>query len=411
MNPATVHVLANGLSVVLVPCEAESVAFGLFVASGSRHEPRRLSGISHFIEHMLFKGTPTRSPFDITRAIEGRGGNFNAYTGEESTCYYAHLPSEYLEDAVNILSDMYLNATFPEEEFEREKKVVIEEIRMYADEPESVAAENLQLGLFPDSALGRSVAGSEKTLLPMTAETLRDYCHSHYRPSNTIAVVVGAFDPDYALSVVSRALGRMRNGRRFSDADVDLSRPPKAEITSYKSDISQAQMALGFRTFGFHDSRKFAATVLDGILGRGMASRLFQEIREKRGLSYDISSRMQFFRDAGIFSITAGVEPSKLSETVRTTTRELSRVSEKLVSAKELSRIKEFLIGNFRLSHEKITSKLFYYGQTMLAFGKPMSPREQVEAIHRVSSEDVREVARLVFKDENRCLSTVLPRT
>lgn len=107
MNPATVHVLANGLSVVLVPCEAESVAFGLFVASGSRHEPRRLSGISHFIEHMLFKGTPTRSPFDITRAIEGRGGNFNAYTGEESTCYYAHLPSEYLEDAVNILSDMY----------------------------------------------------------------------------------------------------------------------------------------------------------------------------------------------------------------------------------------------------------------------------------------------------------------
>lgn len=412
MRSVTARVLPNGLRVVLVPCEAESVAFGLFVSSGSRHEPERLSGISHFIEHMLFKGTPTRKPIDITRSIEGRGGNFNAYTGEESTCYYAHLPSEYLEESVDILSDMYLNATFPKEEFEREKKVVIDEIRMYADEPESVASENLQLGLFPDSALGRSVAGSEKTLLPMTADDLRAYCRSHYLPSNTTAVVVGAFAEDHALSVVSRALGGKCKGRRCgADAgDIDFSRPTKGEITAYKSDISQAQLALGFRTFGFHDLRKFAATVLDGILGRGMSSRLFQEIREKRGLSYDISSRMQFFKDAGVFSITAGIEPSKLAQVLKTIRGELVRISEKLVSARELKQIKEFLVGNFRLSHEKVTSKLFYYGQTMLAFGQPIAPQDQIEAIHRVSSEDVRAVARAIFRDENRCLSTVLPR-
>ena len=130
---AGVHTLANGMRVVLVPCEAESVAVGVFIASGSRHEPPRLAGISHLIEHMLFKGTPTRKPVDITRAIEGRGGMFNAMTGEESTCYYAHLPDEYLDEAVDILSDMYLRATVPDEEFEREKQVVVEEIRMYAD--------------------------------------------------------------------------------------------------------------------------------------------------------------------------------------------------------------------------------------------------------------------------------------
>lgn len=411
MNPASVHVLPNGLRVVLVPCEAESVAFGLFVASGSRHEPRRLAGISHFIEHMLFKGTPTRRPFDITRAIEGRGGNFNAYTGEESTCYYAHLPSEYLEDAVDIISDMYLNATFPEEEFEREKRVVIEEIRMYADDPDSVAAENLQLGLFPHSSLGCSVAGSEKTLMPMTAEDLRSYCQSHYIPSRTIAVVVGAFSVEHALSVVAGALGGMRKGRGFGVGKVDLTRPPKREITAYKSDITQAQMALGYRTFGYLDRRKYAAAVLDGILGRGMSSRLFQEVREKRGLSYDIASRMQFFRDTGVFSISAGIEPSKLERLLKTVSGELNRISRSLVSAREMKQIKEFLIGNFRLSHEKVTSKLFFYGQMMLALGHTITPQDQVEEIRRVSSEDVRDLARAIFRDENRCLSTVLPRT
>ena len=159
MSPHS-ETLKNGLRVVYVPCEAESVAFGLFISSGSRYEEARVAGISHFIEHMLFKGTPTRRPIDITRAIEGRGGNFNAFTGEEATCYYAHLPDEYLNEAVEILGDMYLNASMPDDEFAREKQVVIEEIRMYADEPDAVAMENLQRSLFPCNPIGAPVAGS-----------------------------------------------------------------------------------------------------------------------------------------------------------------------------------------------------------------------------------------------------------
>ena len=421
------------MRVVLVPCEAESVAFGLFVASGSRHETAKTAGISHFIEHMLFKGTPTRSPLDITRAIEGRGGNFNACTGEESTCYYAHLPSEYLGEAVDILADMYLNALILEDEFVREKEVVIEEIKMYADEPDSVAMENLQRNLFPDSQLGAPVAGTPASLAPMRPKDLKRYIRSHYRPDNTVAVLVGAFDPEAAVREVAKrfpkkAVGgvssRDRNvasplgcankgdatflSREKSGDATFLSRKIKGEHTAFK-DIAQAQLALGYRTFGIADPRKYAATVMDAVLGRGMMSRLFQEVREKRGLSYDISSRMQFFQDAGMFTVTAGLDAAKRAKALATVDRELKRLCAKRVSSAELGRTKEFLVGNFRLSHEKITSKLFFYGQTMLSFGRLVSPQEQIAGIRAVTAADVQAVARAVFRPENRSVSWVLP--
>ena len=398
---------------MLVPCEAESVAVGLFIASGSRHETAKTAGISHFIEHMLFKGTPTRKPIDITRAIEGRGGNFNACTGEESTCYFAHLPCEYLAEAVDILSDMYLRATIPSDEFIREKQVIIEEIRMYADEPDSVAMENLQRALFPKSQLGAPVAGTPESLKPMRPADLRRYIGSHYLPSNTVVVIVGNFDEAKALRLVEKAMvGRLilkpprRGALRIT--------PPTGEKTiplvSASKDIAQAQLALGYRTFGIRDDRKYAATVMDAILGRGMSSRLFQEVREKRGLSYDISSRMQFFQDAGMFTVTAGLDPAKAKDALATIDRELKRIREKSVSAAELKRTKDFLIGNFRLSHEKVTSKLFFYGQTMLSFGRLVSPQEQIDGIRAVTVTDVKRVANAILKKPNRSVSWVVPK-
>ena len=410
MTPVSLHVLKNGLRVVLVPCEAESVAFGLFVASGSRHEPAKLAGISHFIEHMLFKGTPTRKPVDITRAIEGRGGNFNAFTSEESTCYYAHLPSEYLSEAVEILSDMYLNAAIPDDEFEKEKQVVIEEIRMYADEPDSVAAENLQRAIFPKNSLGVPVAGSPETLVPMTPKVLRNYIRSHYLPRNTIAVVAGSFDESAALALVELYLGSHRSrSAAFGFGPVDFAVPPVANVSAQK-DVNQTQLAIGYRTFGVRDQRKYAATVMDAVLGRGMSSRLFQEVREKRGLSYDISSRMHFFADAGMFTITAGLDGARLELAMKTIDRELARMRERRVGAAELRRTKEYLVGNFRLSHEKVTSKMFFYGSTMLSFGRLMTPQEQIDGITAVTSADLQAVANSILRPESRCVSTVQPR-
>ena len=410
MTPASLHVLKNGLKVVLVPCEAESVAFGLFIASGSRHEPAHLAGISHLIEHMLFKGTPTRRPVDITRAIEGRGGNFNAYTSEESTCYYAHLPSEYLAEAVEILSDMYLNAAMPDDEFAKEKQVVIEEIRMYADEPDSVAAENLQRALFPKNPVGSPVAGSPETLAPMTPKVLRDYMRSHYLPQNTVAVVAGSFDASAALALVELYLGSRRSRvKPFTFESVDFSVPPVAKVSAAK-DVNQTQLAIGYRTFGLRDPRKYSATVMDAVLGRGMASRLFQEVREKRGLSYDISSRMHFFEDSGMFTITAGLDGAKLALAMKTIDRELTRLRERRVGSAELRRIKEYLIGNFRLAHERVTSKMFFYGSTMLAFGRLVAPQEQIDGIAAVTSADLQAVANEILRTEVRSISTVQPR-
>lgn len=412
MMKAQLLTLRNGLRAVLVPCEAESIAFGLFVASGSRHEDAKSAGISHFIEHMLFKGTPTRTPLDITQAIEGRGGNFNACTGEESTCYFAHMPNECLDEAVDILSDMYLRATIPADEFAREKQVVIEEIKMYADEPDSVAMENLQRNLFPDSPLGAPVAGSAQSLGPMTPAVLRRYVKTHYRADNTIAVLVGAFDPDRARATLEAQLGRF--ARRAGAADAvrgdDPAHVPVVPHVSVAREINQAQLALGYRTFGLRDPRKYAATVLDAVLGRGMSSRLFQEVREKRGLSYDISSRMHFFADAGMFTVTAGLDAAKAEATLATVDRELKRVATRRVGAEELRRTKEFLIGNFRLSHEKMTSKMFFYGQTMLAFGRLVEPAEQVEGIRAVTAADVQAVAREIFQTKNRAVSWVVPK-
>ena len=176
-----------------------------------------------------------------------------------------------------------------------------------------------------------------------------------------------------------------------------------------KKDIHQTQLALGYRTFGIRDRRKYAATVLDAILGRGMSSRLFQEVREKRGLSYDIASRMQFFRDAGMFTVTAGLDASKAKLALSTIERELKRVCEKKIPAAELARAKEFLVGNFRLSHERVTSKLFFYGQTMLSFGRLMSPDEQVAEIKAVTAADVQAVAKAIFRPCNRSISWVVP--
>ena len=409
---ATLQRLPNGLKLVLVPDDhVESVSFGLFVASGSRHEKSRDAGISHFIEHMLFKGTRKRGPLDISRAIEGRGGNFNAFTSEEGTCFYASMPCECLDTAIDIIADMYANAAIPEAEFVRERNVILEEIKMYDDEPDSVASENLSRALFPKNALGLPIAGSAKTLLPMTAERLRAYIRRAYVPSATTAVVAGRFDPDRAADLVGAALGAMKGGRPLRHVPVDGRVRPVPEVRAER-DIRQVQLARGFRMFGVRAPfrKKCAATVFDAMMGRSMSSRLFQSVRERRGLSYDIRSQLQFFEDAGGWAITAGLDTSRVDAALAAIERELDRIRTVKPSAAELKRTKEYLVGNFRLGLESMRARLFYYGNCVQTYGRIKEPGAMVADLNAVTAEDVRQVAEEILDPKNRAISWVVPK-
>jgi predicted Zn-dependent peptidase len=239
---------------------------------------------------------------------------------------------------------------------------------------------------------------------------MKDYIASHYRADNTIAVIAGRFCGDKALKAVEKRLSCLpASAKKVGARRQPRFQKPVSEITVSK-DVQQTQLALGYRTFGIADGRKYAASVFDAVMGRGMSSRLFQEVREKRGLSYDISSRMQFFSDAGIWSVTAGVDPAKAGRALEVIDRELRRICDRKVGAAELKRTKEFLTGNFRISHERVQAKLFFYAQTMLSYGKLVMPEEQVEGIRSVTAVDVQAVAAEILDPSRRSLSTVVPR-
>ncbi len=410
---AILEILPNGLKLVLVPDDhVESICFGLFVASGSRHEAPECAGISHFIEHMLFKGTKTRSALEISQAIEGRGGNFNAYTSEEGTCFYANMPFNLLGTAVEILTDMYAHAAIPDGEFERERHVVLEEIKMYDDEPDSVASENLSRALFPKNALGLPIAGSEATLGKMTPKTLRDYIRRAYVPKATCAVIAGHFEPAVARKMILRALGERSGGEPLPYEKVKARPRPLKEIRATR-DIQQVQLALGFRTFGVFASlrKKSAANVFDCLMGRTMSSRLFQSVREKRGLSYDIRSQLQFFDDVGGWAVTAGLDTTRVDEAVATIEREFARIRAKRPSTAELRRTKDYLLGNFRLGFENQRSRMFYFGGCTQTYSKIIPPAEMIAAIEAVTADDVLAVANEILQDALKSYSWVTPKS
>jgi len=281
---------------------------------------------------------------------------------------------------------------------------------MYSDEPDAVAMENLQKNVFPGCPLGKPVAGSAASLAPMTPDFMRDYMRRRYRADNTLLVIAGAFDERMALDVADKAFSwkaaSKRTKRSFIPVDFERRTVPESVV---EKDVNQTQIALGYRTFGIGDRRKYAMSVLDAVLGRGMSSRLFMEVREKRGLGYDISSQMHFFRDAGMFTVTMGTDPAKASQALATIDRCLATVSEKKIGARELRRVKEYLTGNFRISHENVKSKMFFYGSTWLSFGRLIPPSEQVEGIKSVTADEILAVAKAVFRPENRSLSMVMP--
>ena len=409
MFPATLETLRNGARLALAPDpNAESVTFAVFVASGSRHEPKRLCGISHFIEHMLFKGTPSRTALEISQAIEGRGGSFNAATGEETTCFYATLPCEFLPVAAEILADMYIDAAIEEKEFLRERGVILEEIKMYADDPSSVVDENLSAALFKGHPLARPVAGTPETLAAMEPGMLRAYISKCYVPSATVIAVSGNFDPGDARALADERFGALAGGKAPRSPAFRAGAPVEHE-TTVSRDVQQEQLAVGFRTFGRNDPRRWAMLVFDSMMGRSMSSRLFQSIREKHGLSYDVRSYAQNFSDTGAWAVFMGLDPANEAQALEVLGKEFAKIKSRKPGAAELRRTKDYIEGTFRLSLETPRSRVFHIGPSVLNYGRILSVEEIVAGIEAVTAEDVTALADEILCDGAKAVSRVLP--
>jgi predicted Zn-dependent peptidase len=401
--------LSNGVRVVTsrLP-HVGSVSFGIWVGVGGRHEPNKLSGVSHFIEHMLFKGTPTRSSLQVSREIEGRGGHLNAFTQEESTCFYARVVTEQLSRSFDVLSDMVLNPSFDAKELEKERQVILEEMMMYRDQPHHLVHELLEGGLWPKHPLGRSLVGSERTIAGMSRDEMVGYKESRYIPSRIVCSFAGGVDHATCVEMVRNAfegLARRRSVtmRKFDDST------PVGPLGAACKPIEQCQLALGFRVFGRSDLRRYPLKILSILLGENMSSRLFQVVRERHGLAYSVQSSSQLLTDTGSFVISAGLEKGSAVKTLRLILKELDRIRTRKVRTSELRMARDYAIGQLKLGLESTSPQMLWLGENFLSFGKFMDPAESVEALRKVTAEDVQDVAQEWLTSECASLGVVGP--
>ncbi len=401
--------LPNGVRVITAPQpDAESVAVGFWVGVGGRHETPAVAGASHFIEHMLFKGTRRRTAREISQAIEGRGGYLNAYTQEDATCYYARIPHERLGEAFDVLADMYCEPKFAPSDIDRERGVIIEELRMGHDQPQQVVQEQLMDGLWSGHPLGRPLVGTERTLKAMVRADLDGFRRRHYQPGNTVFGMAGRLDHAACVALVKDAIGRQPAGRVCSFKPVDRTVPQK-RFRSARRKIEQVHAAIGFRGFGRHDHRRFALRMLNSILGENMSSRLFQIVREKHGLAYAVQSSFQLFDDTGATVISAGLDRARAADALRLIAREVARMRAKPVSRDELQRARDYLQGQFRLGLEGTGSQMQWIGDTLINYGRFVKPDEVLKHLMAVTPEEMRQVAAELFVPRRLTLSLVVP--
>ena len=402
--------LPNGIRVATATLpHVESVALGVWVGVGGRYECASLSGISHFIEHLLFKGTARLSAREISRAIEGRGGYCNAFTQEEMTCYYARVADEHTWSVFKVLAEMYFRPRFAPPDIEKERAVIIEEIMMYRDQPKYMTQEMLSAILWKDHALGRPLIGTPETLRSLTREHLLAFKKEKYVPANTVLVLAGRVNHAECVARISHILPH--SGTRAEPTyGLVTSKVLQERLALQSKEIEQAQLALGFRIFGRFDQRRYALKVLNVILGENMSSRLFQLVREKHGLAYAVHSSIQLFADSGALAISAGLDPDKQVKTLELIIREANRLKDKLVSSHELARAKEYIAGQLRLALESPAGQMMWMGEQILNHRSCLAPENELAAIKRVTAEEVRAVASAVFCSRQGSLAVLAPR-
>ncbi len=385
-----------------------SVSVGVWVSVGGRHEPAGINGVAHFIEHMLFKGTRRRSALQISQAVEGIGGYLNAFTSEEHTCFYSKALRHRLEDLVDVLFDMLVNSRFAPTDIRREREVIREEVTMYLDQPQHHVQELFNEIMWPDHPLGRPLTGTFETLEHIGKTQLLGFLHSNYTASSLVVVAAGAVrHADVVDSVRHRALcipaAPRSQGTPFTGART------APAIRLFRKKTEQSQIAIGFRTCSRNDPRRFALRLLNIVLGENMSSRLFQLVREDRGLAYSIYSTPSLWEDVGDIVVSAGLDAAKIEPVLRLITREFGRLSRNTISPSELQRAQDYALGQIDLALENTEHHMMWLGEQLIGSGRLLSIDEARSQVTQVDAEAIRAAARDFFRPERCALAVVSP--
>ena len=401
-----VTVLDNGLTVVSERiAHVRSVAVGVWNRSGSRVEPPELNGMSHFIEHAVFKGTSKRTAHDITSDMDAIGGQLDAFTSKEMVCFNTRVVDEKLPEAFEILSDLVLNPVFPADEIQREQNVILEEIRMDEDNPEYLAQEIFSQGFWPGHPLGRPIAGTAETVPTFDRARTEAFYREWYRPANIFITAAGSLDHDRFAELVRDAFSALpasENGFRQTAPT-----PEAAMITRVKAELTQAQFLLGVPCHELTHERRYGMSLLAAILGGGMTSRLFQRVREQEGLAYSVYADISAYRDTGCFAVSAGTAAETVPRVLSLVCEEIARMKNEPVPDEELRRAKESLKGGILLSVESTAARMGSLARQQIYFGRLFTVDEVIERVMAVTAGEIQALANEFF-DPGKAGATVL---
>jgi len=395
--------LINGLPVVMEPIRnMRSVVLGIWVKVGSRHEPPEKNGISHFLEHMFFKGTKKRSAKDIAFEIDSLGGELNAFTSRENTTFYIKVLDEFLEKGLELLSDIFLNSTFPEEDIGKEKKIIKEEIKMIEDIPDDYIHDLSNQTIWGNSGLGQPVLGHRDTIKLFTKDDLISHIRKYYGTKDIVVSCAGNFETEYLLSLLNKNLGHLRRGSEpWRGAAPDFAN----KVDVFSKELSEAHICLGIKGMPQASDERYSLFTINTILGAGVSSRLFQEIREKRGLAYSIYSFIASYIDTGVWGVYAGVSRKKVREVIELILAEIYNLKD-TVNETELQRAKNQLKGNIILGLESTNSRMNNIARQEIYYGKYYSPKEIMNEIDSITVKQIKELTEQLVQKE--CFSLTI---
>lgn len=402
-------ILDNGLKVITNRMvDIHSVSVGLWIKTGGRYETEKKQGLSHFMEHMLFKGTDKRSCQQLKQAIEQKGGVFNAFAAEEFVCYYVKILSEHLNLACDILSDMVLNPSLKNEEIEKERKVIIEEIRMYLDLPNQYVHDLLDELIWPDHPLGLPLLGTYDTVGSIVHSDLAGHKELFHRPNNIIAVCTGNVEHDCFVKTIDRFFKRHQPARPISFEKVKPA-ALKPRTRFYDKDTEQTHLCLGVRGPGRKHPERYALALLNIILGGNMSSRLFNEIREKRSLAYEIGSSVSQYSDTGSFFIHAGIDNKKIKEAIAVIMKELKKIKDSPVTRREFDMAREYYKSGLLMALEDSMTNMLFLGEQMASIDRIYTKDNILEELEGVDIDMVKRMAERLFTDRNLKLAVIGP--